>query len=535
MHFTKFCFFLKVLASMILLVLIVLDASALSAETRLQLYPVCPAHRSDGKISGSVNDMPLEFEYFRNIDRHYYEINYAHFAADGPVCVDLNIKGSVKDASLRTVRKDISFQQHGSQLKFVLPGPGHYYLKLPHMGQPQPGKEDSGTYTVIFFIDDLFKMTDKKMNPDGQDVIVITSKGVISDPTLDQTDQIQALLDDGGQIYFSAGIYRTGSLRIPSNTTIYMEPGSILKAVDDPSKINGEYLKISQVENVRIYGPGIIDANYDSARYDENIHIINTDKARNLIFEDIIIQNSVSWALHILRSEFVTVRNIKVFSGKDGIDPDSSSDVLVENVCVLAYDDAVAIKVRKRGYSTERVAIRNSIMASKASALKVGTETRGPIRDITFENCEVFDSDRGIILYARDGGPVENVTWRDIRLSMIYWPTEDGGSPIQLVIKNRDESSPTPTPVRDCAIENVVAFPTQACEFRGLADTPLKGVELKNITFNVLPPGENRPPLIRSYDHVALTIQGLEVNWQGHRHLWKGLLSGSGVIVEKSN
>ena len=103
------------------------------------------------------------------------------------------------------------------------------------------------------------------------------------------------------------------------------------------------------------------------------------------------------------------------------------------------------------------------------------------------------------------------------------------------MIKNRDESNPTPTPVRNCAIENVEAFTTQACEFRGLADVPLNGVKLKNITFSVLPPGEERPPLIRSYDHAAPAIQVLEVNWQGHRHLWKGILSGSGVVVEESN
>ena len=497
------------------------------ASTQIEWYPVSPAHRTDGRVTGAINNTPVTFEYFRNIDQYYFDVNYIRFAADGPVDVRLDVNAPVKRARLRTVLKAIPFERDDSTFVFTLPGPGHYYLQLPDLGKPESQNEKSGTYTVLFFVDDLNEMNEKKMKPDDPHTTVVTKQGVISHQNLDQTDKIQSILDGGGNIYFPAGIYRTGSLEVRANTTIYMEPGSILKAVDDKEKIDSEYIGVHDAKNVKIFGPGIIDANRDGAHYTRMVHIINTVNSRNLVFEDILIQNSISWALHIRRSDFVKVRNMKIFSGKDGIDPDSSSDVEVDNVCILAFDDAVAVKVRDPEHNTERVSIRNSIFASKASALKVGTETRGLMRDILFENCEVFDSDRGIIMYARDGGPIENVTWRNIHLDMLYWPIEDGGSPIQIEITNRSKSRPTPTSVRNCTIENVVASGTEACVFRGLPDAPLDGIKMKNITFNVPPPGEKKPPLIRILEHVRVEVEGLKINWQGNENKWAGVVEGS--------
>ncbi len=512
-----------------LTVFITLTAMGACFATNIEFYPVSPAHRTDGLVTGTVNNTPVTFEYFRNIDQYYFDVNYVRFAADGPVDLRLEVDGPVQRARLRTVLKSIPFERDGSAFVFTLPGPGHYYLQLPGLGKPETGNEDSGTYTVLFFVDDLEEMNAKKMRSGDPGTTVVTRQGVLSHPTLDQTREVQSILDGGGNIYFPAGIYRTGSLQIRSNTAIYMEAGAMLKAVDDEGKIGREYIGVYDAENVKISGPGIIDANRDGAGYERMVHIINTDQSKHLVFEDILIQNSISWALHILRSDFVEVRNMKIFSGKDGIDPDSSSDVSVDNVCILSFDDAVAIKVRQAGHTTERVSIRNSIFASKASALKVGTETRGLMRDILFENCEVFDSDRGIILYARDGGPIENLTWRNIHLSMLYWPIEDGGSPIQIEIKHRDKSNPTP--VRNCLIENVVASGTAPCEFAGLRKAPLDGFRIRNITFNVPPPGEGKPPLLRVFDHVQARIEGMKINWQGNEGKWAGVVEGSGLTV----
>ena len=167
------------------------------ASTQIEWYPVSPAHRTDGRVTGAINNTPVTFEYFRNIDQYYFDVNYIRFAADGPVDVRLDVNAPVKRARLRTVLKAIPFERDDSTFVFTLPGPGHYYLQLPDLGKPESQNEKSGTYTVLFFVDDLNEMNEKKMKPDDPHTTVVTKQGVISHQNLDQTDKIQSILDGG--------------------------------------------------------------------------------------------------------------------------------------------------------------------------------------------------------------------------------------------------------------------------------------------------------------------------------------------------
>jgi hypothetical protein len=197
----------------------------------------------------------------------------------------------------------------------------------------------------------------------------------------------------------------------------------------------------------------------------------------------------------------------------------------------MSKDDAMAVKTRKPPSSTERVTVRNSIVASDASALKIGTETRALMRQITFESCDVFDSDRGIILYARDGGPIENVTWRNIRMLMKDWPHETGGAPFQFLITKRSGI----TSVRNCLVENIATSAVAPSAFAGLAEAPLDGLRLRNITLNIGLPRYNmyQPYLFNVSDHVDVHVDGLFVNWQGHRDRWGGLCKGQGLRINQ--
>lgn len=220
-----------------------------------------------------------------------------------------------------------------------------------------------------------------------------------------------------------------------------------------------------------------------------------------------------------------------MLSGKDGIDPDCAKDVTIENCFVMAKDDAIVVKTRKPPATTERVKVHDCIVASDASALKIGTETRALIRDVLFENCEVFDSDRGIIMYARDGGPIENVRWKNIRIQVIHWPHETGGAPFQFLITRRGGA----TPVRDCLVENVVTNAIVSSGFAGLPDAPLEGLILKCITINVEPPRNvdkrRRQYLLDVQHNVRMPIEDLRVIWNDQEKEWAGITSGPGLDI----
>jgi len=501
-------------------------------ETKIELYPATPGAVFDERLSGSIEGRRVKFEYYEvchpdSSTKKHIASSRVRFAADGPVNVELQVNGkAIKQANLRTVGRDLGFTLRGSKLSFQLPGAGHYYLGLPELA-----KSDA-TYTVFFWIDDLNNLSQTEVKPGAPGVTDVTARGVISDASKDQSSAIQSILDRGGSIYFPAGIYRTGTLRLGSNTVLYLAAGAMLKAADNDADFGEEFLRIDNAQNVRIAGPGTIDAN-GKVVGGRAIHNVNVTSCKNVVFEDVLFQNSRSWAVHIRKSDNFTARNVKVFSGKDGFDPDSSRDVLLENIFVVSIDDSVAVKNRypkdPDGKTTERVTVRNAIVCSTKSALKIGTETRGPIRDITFENCDVFDGERGIVLYARDGGPVERAVWRDIRMFMIDWPAEnESGTAFHLTIERRE----APTPVHNCLIENVTTNFIYRSGLAGLSDAPLNGIEMRNIAIKVDPPKKGRPYLFECGDNVNLKIKRLTIDWQGNENKWAGLVSGSGLIVE---
>jgi hypothetical protein len=505
-----------------------------AGQTQVEFYPAAPGARLDSRFELTVEGEPRPLEFYRNAiqrQRHFMDTSRIRFASDGPVEVELRVKdGAVANARLRALGRDIEYARSGSNLSFRLPGPGHYYLQLPALAEPY------GTCTVLFWVDDLQKRNATHIRPDAPGVTNVKTAGVNSDPTKDQTAAIQTLLDKGGVVYFPAGIYRAGTLCLRSDTTLYMAAGSMLKAVDDESALATEFIAIYNVRNVKVLGFGTIDANGRVA-YGHNVHNVNITAGKNVLFEDVLFQNSNSWAIHIRKSGHFTARNVKVFSGKDGFDPDSSRDVLIDSVFVVSIDDAVAVKNRfpddPDGRVTERVKVRDSIVSSTKSALKIGTETRGPVRDIDFENCDIYDGERGIVLYARDGGPVERVTWRDIRMSMIDWTLEkNSGRLFHLTIDYRSKNSRVSTPVRDCLIENIKANCIYPSELAGLPDAPLDGLVMRNIELAVNPPRDQKPHyLFEPLSNVSVPVQGLKVDWQGNKHLWSGISSTRGMTI----
>ncbi len=509
--------------------------SSLWAGTRLELYPPTPGLALEQRLAVIVQDRPLPLVNRRvwhsdSSGKYFMEVAAARFAADGPAQLSLSTQsGSLGRPVLRTVGRDIPAKSSGAVLAFEIPAPGHYYLQLPGLAR------SNCTFTVAFWVDDLRQVRQMRRQFAADGAVDVTRHGIRADPALDQTSAIQALLDRGGKISFPPGMYRSGSLRLRSDTTIYLAPGAVLRAVDREDAVGPEFIAIDNARNVKLCGQGTLDANSLARHRRHNVHHVNITSSRDVTLEDLLFEESNSWAIHIRKSDRFTARNLKVFSGKDGFDPDASRDVLIDGAFVVSADDAIAVKNRfpddVDGKVTERVIFRNSLVSTHKSALKIGTETRGPIRDVTFENCDVFDGDRGIVLYARDGGPVERVVWRQIRLQMIDWPQEKESGAVFHIIVDRREGA---TPVRECLIENVTANWIYRSEFAGLPDAPLTGLKLRDVSVRAGRPKADKPWLFECRDHVRVPIEGLTIDWQGNRDQWAGIASGKGLIISEA-
>jgi hypothetical protein len=511
---------------------LVLAGQLRAAETRIEMYPVAPGAKLTSKASGTVQGqrLPLTQERVWHADspgQWSMEVALVRFAVDGPVHVDLSAAAEVwATASLRCLDRDLPIRNQGTRLSFQLPHPGQYYLRAPALADPK------STFTVVIWVDDLQRVEQTRAALKVATAVDVAQRGVHPNEELDQTKAIQNLLDQGGTICFPAGVYRAGTLHLPSNTSIYLAPGAVVRALDGEDAVGAEFIAIENAHHVRLFGQGTFDANSLSRRRGHNVHHVNITGSKDVSLEDLLFKESNSWGIHIRKCDRFTAHNVKVFSGKDGFDPDASRDVLVDGAFIVSGDDAVAVKNRfpdaADGQTTERVRVRDTIVSSMKSALKIGTETRGPIRDVTFENCDVYDGERGVVLYARDGGPIERAIWRNLRLFMTNWPKEkESGTVFHLNIERRER----PTPVRDCLIENVSANWVYRSEFAGLPDAPLDGISMRNITARVDPPKSGKPSLFESRGNVRMPIEGLSIDWQGNESKWAGVVSGTGLRV----
>lgn len=261
--------------------------------------------------------------------------------------------------------------------------------------------------------------------------------------------------DAPGVMYFGPGIHTPpGSgrtFRVPSNTTLYMEGGAILRGG----------IEVRDAENVRIVGPGIID------KADKGVIVANS---RNVTIDGPVVLNPNHYSVMCGQSVGVRILNFTAFSaGKwtDGIDAMACSDVLVDGAFLRTSDDAIAIYGRRwefrgdvRGFTVQN----STLWADIAHPINIGLhgdserpetieglvfrnidilahdeddrEYQGAIaisdgddiliRDVLFDDIRVDDIEEGMLFNIRSvynakyslapGRGVRNITLRDIRL-----------------------------------------------------------------------------------------------------------------------
>ena len=150
----------------------------------------------------------------------------------------------------------------------------------------------------------------------------------------------------------------------------------------------------------------------------------------NILIEDIRIINSPMWEVHPLRCRNVLVRGLEIDShgsNNDGVNPESTHYVLIENCSFSTGDDCIAIKSGKNrdgynrgkvgGESCGNIIIRNCVFADGHGGVTCGSECTGGISNI-FAHDNHFDSQnlQQVLRFKTNsyrGGLIENIYFRD--------------------------------------------------------------------------------------------------------------------------
>lgn len=142
--------------------------------------------------------------------------------------------------------------------------------------------------------------------------------------------------------------------------------------------------------------------------------------------DNVQVLNSPYWHIHPFASDYVTVTRSLVSSSHDGpetdgIDPDSSRHVLIEDCVIDTGDDAIAVKAGwdepglTFNRSSNNVTVRDTVLSTGANAFCMGSEMSGGVYDVHCLNCTCFDVDVCFRLKSAlgRGGFIDNISMTD--------------------------------------------------------------------------------------------------------------------------
>lgn len=365
------------------------------------------------------------------------------------------------------------------------------------------------------------------------DFVVKKSKG-------DDTRVIQGAIDKAskvkGRVIFKAGtVYRSGLLSLRSNVTLFFEKGAMLKASDDlnsfktdkdktidgldhptwsccdyngnPSmfflygkkihdlKIAGEEEESTKIDgNEEIFYGESNEYHIDGSFY-PRVPLIFLEDSKNIEISSITLTHSAFWTVHLVGCSNVLIKKVSIINNRklancDGIDPDHTKNLVVEDCRIEAADDCIAIKTTSanKAYGPcENLTFRNCTFASTSAAIKFGSETCSDIRNVHFENITIEDSNRGVAFQLRDEGRISDVSFSDLRISTHHFsPVEwwGKGEPVIITAVRRNKDKPVGT------IKNISFSSLSITSENGLflfgEQGKISDVSFKNIRMNLV-------------------------------------------------
>jgi polygalacturonase len=354
----------------------------------------------------------------------------------------------------------------------------------------------------------------------------------------------------GGRVLVPAGDWFTGAIHIKSNVNLHLAEGATIRFSQDPKAYlplvhtrwegtelmnYSPFIYAFEQENIAITGKGVLDGQADATHWwnwkgrtlgnanargmlhqmaEENVpleqrrfgegfflrpNFFTPFRCRNVLIEGVSLRRSPMWQLHPLECSNVIVSGLDIDASgpnTDGCDPESCTDVLIEDCRFNTGDDCIAIKSgrdadgRRLNLPSRNIIIRRCIMKNGHGGVTLGSEITGGVSNVFAEDCRMDSPDLNYAIRLKDnamrGGLLEHFYCRRIAIGQV-------GRAVLNIDFNYEEGAKGPfTPiVRDVLLENIVSGKSQyAADLQGLEKAPISGVVLRNCSFdNVAEPG----------------------------------------------
>ncbi len=419
-------------------------------------------------------------------------------------------------------------------------------------------------------------LNEEELNLKTEDInylINIKDYNAIGDGLCNDTSAINTAIyiaPKGSVIIVPKGVYLVDQILLRSDIDLYLEKGAkllqsynrknlaILKGYQKNYYHKDAFINSSwegnpldsycslifgkNIENVRIYGDGIIDGNGEEGQWwlepkvkkiafrPRNIFL---DSCNNISLVSFISENSAAWNIHLFYCKNIYAYDLKINSNPnspntDGFDPESCSNVKIIGCHFKVGDDCIAIKSGKifmshfKPIPSTNIIISDCFMEEGHGAIVIGSEISCGVNNIEVCNCLFKKTDRGLRIKTRRGrgklSILDNIRFNNIEMdnvkhcfviNMFYRCDPDGDSNY---VKCKDViplDDRTPC-IKNIFVSNIIAKEITGTSLfiYGLPEKHINNIIVKDSKFNYSKNRVNECPAMMS-DPVEINNLGI--------------------------
>ncbi|TYR38005.1 glycoside hydrolase family 28 protein [Sphingobacterium phlebotomi] len=350
----------------------------------------------------------------------------------------------------------------------------------------------------------------------------------------------------GGTLVLTEGDYLSGRIELKSNINLHLQEGAVITFKSEIADFLpvvytrnegielyslGACIYANDAVNIaitgkgKLVGPGEGSVREQTMTHDVIENIVSSDipieqriydgKTTDFIFppamiapinckqvfiEGLTLERSAFWNVVPTFCEDVIIRGVQVYSKGiprgDGIDIESSKNVLVEYCSLYTGDDCIAIKAG-RGYDglragkpSENIVVRYCLAGEGHGGITLGSETAGMIKNLYVHDCAFDGTDVGIRFKTRRprGGGGHDIAFENIRMNVIHsalrWDMLGSATHVgQQASRDFAVEVNALTPAfSDVNINNIlIESATHCINVEGIPESRLKNVEISNL------------------------------------------------------
>ncbi|NOU64770.1 DUF1080 domain-containing protein [Paenibacillus sp. LMG 31461] len=449
-----------------------------AAPATIQNYPMPSIYTASSIYSLKADNQSVPVISYKD------DYDYAEFSFSGTVSIEVTANVPITSYSISPMAKNIEGTVNGNKLTFSLSSSTYVIVNI-----------NDQTKKIVIAADPL----ETNIPPStGAGIYNVTQSPYNADNTGTSmaSNAIQQAIDaayqaGGGTVFVPAGVYKSGNLTLKSNVTFYLAGGAVIVgtgrgedyAIDfrkDSRNADGTYFIRTAVDssNITIRGRGTIDGKGIAMRErkmpapNKNEGFLNNLlvplATTNFNFDGLILRDAGFWTFMVVRSDNVTIKNLKGFQDlykieNDIIDINESQNVLVKHSIAISDDDTYSTKTwLQTGMSSgwpgalehlENVVFDDAFAWTRCAAFKIGQGVAQAQIGVTVRNSYVYQSARALLIdhgytlnTLPEEGYAQNITFENIDIERVginqfgnHWltvSTSTSGNVNNVVVKN---------------------------------------------------------------------------------------------------